>query len=364
MNRLTLAVLMWAGAAVAAPATKVTFESRQSWTSARWYLLGELRQGEIFWLSGARSRMPLDARRCRPTSLGSLEEAGLKNADSEVLSRGNWIAVEVDPALKGDELELEFSKGCKTKVAIAWSPDGGGAGGGLAPYLFLKPAGNVYMGYEFTVKAPKLSRSTDIQLDIMGGAWKMNLGNAEAGANKSLILTPVVEARGEWVPSSLGGLGFELHMLQGLGSFGGIAQQDLLVSEWSGGAFYQTVFRVGQGMVWRVHADFFQRVVDQGTEVESLGAFETDHRGLHFGVSMSQYFARRWHVQLRGDYGYPARTAGLGLDQSFLKVRGHVGFLLTESMTWLLEGAYRSYGYSGQQSSTSIAGATGIRLEL
>ncbi|HVJ65972.1 MAG TPA: hypothetical protein VM901_12000 [Bdellovibrionota bacterium] len=350
----------------AGAATKVEFQSNLSWSASRWYLLGQVRAGTVEWLSGERSKLKFQSPACEKATNSAITEAKLKDANSEVLTAaGGWIAVQVDPAERKDSLELHFDKDCRASTNLVWSPGAGEAGAGvLVPYLFLKPQSNVYMGQEFVVHAPAASQSTDILLDVVGGAWNLNLGNSSGTAKSKLLLAPVVEARGEWQPSALAGVGFELHMLQALASLGGVEFQDVLVSEWMAGMYYQKVFSVAQGLVFRLHMDFFQHLADQGTDVVSLAPYETNHRGVNLGLSFAQYFAKRWHIQLRADYGYPSRLSGAGTEQSYLRFKGHVGVLVTDAVTWLIEGGYRTYGYTGHNSTTALSGAMGLRLEL
>lgn len=342
----------------------VQFRSKEGWESSRWYVVGQIASNEIAWLSGVRSKLNWDKSRCGNAKKNLPIVASLNDSDAEVLIDQGWIAVQVDPDKKSDVLALNYGQGCEVKVPIKWAPDPGVHENVLAPYLFLNPTGNVYMGYEFNVVIPKPIQVADILIDVIGGGWRVHLGNPGAGAKSNIYALPVVQARGEWSPSVLRGIGFELHMLQGLSSFGGVTGQDILVSEWNAGAYFQHIFAVGQGMVLRVHADFFQHLIDQGTSVVSVGSYEADHRGLNLGLSFSQYFAKRWHVQVRGDYGYPSRMAGMGLNQSYLRYYGHLGYLVTDSVTWMVESGYRLYGYEGHNSTKVLSVATGFRLEL
>lgn len=350
---------------LAAAQTKVQFKTRQNWTSSRWYVLGQVRDTEIQWLGGSKTVFGPVPNECSATLKKAPKHASVASSDNEVLiSPDRWIAVPVDPEKQRDSIAIFYTEKCKLNFPIKWSAGGSGGADVLTPFLFLNPQSNIYLGYLFDISAPASSGGTDILLDIVGGAWMMNLGNADAGAKSKIILAPVVQARGEWTSPWLGGLGFELHLLQGLASFGGVTNQSLLISEWLAGAYYQEIIGIGQGMVWRVHADFFQHLADEGTQVDSIGTYENNQEGLNFGLSVSQYFAKRWHVSMRGDYGLPSTMAGRGLKQSFWGLGGRIGYLVTDSVTWLVEGNYRSYGYEGFNSTTAFSGATGIRLEL
>jgi hypothetical protein len=368
MRRLLLVaifiVTFSAHANTAASSKVVVFNSTNPWNASRWYLVGQLKSDRIEWLSGATTIF----KSCLPKSAGVNVKASSiklrKSGEQGLIGSGDWIAIPADPAVRTDSLEIVFSDKCQIKTNIEWAPESSASKRVLVPYLFLKPQGNVYMGYQFDITAPSQSNSADILLDIVGGGWKMNLGNAESGAKTSIYSVPLVEARGEWSPENLRGLGFELHMLQGMASFGGIEFQNILISQWMAGLYYQRLFSVSQGLVVRTHLNFFQHLADQGTDVESIGAYERNHRGIHFGLSFSQYFARRWHLQFRGDYGFPSNLADVGVEQSYLKFKSHVGYLVTESVTVLVEGSYRKFTYAGHNPTSALGAVAGLRLEL
>lgn len=356
--------LLTALSSALAKGVTVNFDSKEDWKSPRWYLIGELKDRTIEWLSGGSTRLPKCAATAVALARTPIDLRLINSADEVLLARPGWIAVRVDPAKRGDTLELRYNDDCKVKAPVAWAADATAKGDVLVPYLFLNPKNNVYMGNEFNVSLPASSTSVDIQLDIVGGGWQVQLGSAQSDAKQTLISAPVVEARGEWHPPNLGGIGFELQMLQGLASFGGITSQNILISEWLAGFYHESVFPIAQGLVFRLHANFFQHLADQGTEVRSLASFEANHRAINLGLSLAQYFAKRWHVQMRGDYGYPSDISGAGVRQSNLLLKTQVGYMVTDSVSWLVEGAYRRFDYEGQASTKAISVATGIRLEL
>lgn len=345
----------------------VVFKSEKTWTAPRWYLVGEYQQNRILWLGGGESRFISDQKRCFNKTKAELLEGTLAQGSEEILVSGAWIAVEVDPEKKNNTIELKLSSGCKLRTTLSWdvapSKSNLTSASPLMPVLFLKTNQNIYFGKSFDVKAPIAGESSEVSLDVIAGAWKLSFGNSEAAAKQSMFAAPIVESRGEWTPKSLNGLGFELSLLQSIASFGGVSGQDVLLSEWQTGTYYQHVFKVAQGFVLRGHLNFLQRLIDQG-EVASIGDYEADHRNMLLGVSAALYFSRYWQLQVRGDYGFAGSFGGSGSSQSLIKVKSHVGYKITDSVAWLVEGSYRAYGYKGYESTKAITVSSGFRLEL
>jgi len=351
-----------------APSTLIEFETKKMWNSGRWILIGSLRGGSVFWSDGPRTRLSSNnsSSECKSALVNS--DSFNNDSSEEILEIGRnsqgWIFVEVDPQKESALLKVDLDGGCTYSGKISWSlgPKKTRNNSALSPFLFLKPIGTRFSQYTINFKESFLSPSADIVLDVLFGVGTFSALSDDLFSVSSLPLQ--VAARGEWSPSGFGGVGFELQMAQTIRVLAEEFQNNLFMSDWMAGAYYQYSLPVQQGLVLRAHLDYFEHLVDRGMTFTPRNAIDLRQIGIGIGFSSVLYFAKKLQWLVRVDYAPDSRMTGLGVDQSRFSFRSHMGFLLTESVSILFEGSMDRFSVKGLETNKVYHFKSGVRLEL
>ena len=353
----------------------LSFTTQKNWDAGRWYAVGKWVQGNgIRWLGGdAATRVDLPAECIAKESpfAGTIErnvhrDESLKSA--EVLTSGEWIAIELSPNVQEEEFTVKgptFSNNpnchARMNLAYAWSKDGGK----VTPLLLLSAKGSRFYGYEVNMDPPakESGETADITLDLMLGFWPGKIPSAGADSKKTLNFAPVATVRGEWLPLKQY-WGIILGLEQTVASFGGVANQKALFSDWQIGTFGEGFLPVADSLQLRGGLRYRQHLADDSLQAPSLLSANKDARYIVASGTANLFFGGQWLVGFDAEYGLPGELAGRHVKQSFLNGVGRLGFRTSTFLYIIFEGGYRAYQVKGAPTESVTMAQLGIRLDL
>ncbi len=381
---------------------RISFDSIRYWKESRWYAIGEwITSDTIRWMGGKETKIKFPRPECAVASEFNVlvrpedyvEKAvdptkKKKQLNREILSRGQWLAIEVNADVESENFEVRSpifkdNPDCKAPVKFAYGWKG--AATELKPILFIKPKDYFY-GHEVTLYVPEKPERANIQLDLYLGYWKGTFPNAQinpgvsatdaveiaagqrssarAAPSKSISFIPTAVSRGEWLLPMQKRIGLTLALEQSLLSFGGVSGQSMLISDWFAGAFYQQIIPALDGLQARLFFKYHEHLADQGNTYFTMAEPNRQAKNLIVGATLNHYFARRWLLGADFEYGIPNRMAGRGVTQAVMAYSGRLGYRLTTFMLLIAEGGFRNYKAEGYLTEKVLQTNLGIRLEL
>jgi hypothetical protein len=341
------------------------FLSNKAWNASRWYLIAEMKANSLDFKNSRSSYKVSFSSRCNysdPKTEFIREE---KSMDLEVLRSGSWLLIEIQPVYVVDTLTLQIkdNERCKVKVPLSYTFQGGDSG--MQPYLFLSQGNTTYFSKKFVIESPPAQDRADVQVDLLLGYTMASLKNTESGAKKSLHLAPVALTRGEWVsPWSAQRIGATISLEQSLGTYGGVSNQTLNISEISTGLFWEKILAKMKGVQFRLYLRYLQRLEEDGSFVTSIAP---SHEYMVFplmGTMVNFFFSDRWMSGFELAYGYPTQIAGAGVDQDMILLRARLGRRLTSSLFFLLETSVKQIHAGGTSADLYYNISSGFRLDL
>ena len=316
LTQKTLSTILAAASLLGAPALaqklndRVGFETSKEWKSSRWYLIGKwVSSSQILWLDGKRTSVNWADPVClKSPYIPRIESRDGAANDLEVLRSSAWIAIEINPVVVQENFQLSVRKSkdgdyCKASLPLSTALSGGA---GSKPLLVLQPTGSSYFGKNIDIKVVDPSELTGLQLDIMMGYWYAQLKNAQAlNAASKLHLFPVATARLEWLTSERARWGSHLFLEQSGNNWGAKTSQNLILSNWGLGGFFQHFIRVKSGLKMRYYVEYSQFRADDGQTITSVAPQNVEARYFNLGIMSHLYLKGRWSGGIEAKYGYP-----------------------------------------------------------
>jgi hypothetical protein len=356
---------------------KLVFNSARPWTAARWYVLGQwIGPNRVKWLGGGQSAFKFPNVTCLDAKNpnGDFERISEPNDsvvdDIEILKSKDFFAIEVPTSQVSEKFYVKTGKilpegdhSCRIEIELKYSWLQGP--GDVRPLIFLSPQKNKYFGYEIHLEPPteKPDSVADISMDLMFGYTYAKVPNAFDDASKTLHLAPMAKARGEWVPFKEY-FGMSLSLEQTMASWGGVADQQGLFSDWSIGSFVEVFLPVFDAVQIRGSANYYEHLADDNVATATFSPLIKVSKYFTVKGLVNLYFADQWFLGGELEYAIPGKMAGVGVSQSMLGITGRLGLRVTSFMFFILEGDMRNYKAEGTQTETTLQSYLGIRLDL